>query len=137
MGGTKFMVIKFKELLKTAVFAILGVLIIIAIIYFLVPRGEETALYEPGVYTSSITLDNEKINVEVTVDETRIKNIALVHTTESLPVFYPLFEETVGSIGDEIVKKQSLNVTMPEEASVTAQLLMEAVSDSLNQAKIE
>lgn len=137
MSGTKFMVIKFKELLKTAIFAILGILIIIAIIYFLVPKGSDTALYNPGTYTSSIILDHEEIDVKVTVDETSIKDIALVHTTESLPVFYPLFEETATSMAGEIVKKQTLDIIIPEEASVTAQLLMDAISDGLEQAKIE
>lgn len=137
MGGTRFMVIKFKELLKTAVFAVLGVLIIIAIIYFLVPKNSSTALYEPGVYTSSIQLENESIDVQVTVDKNSIKDIALIHTTESLPVFYPLFEETASTMSKEIVKKQSLDIRLPEEASVTAQLIMDAVQDGLTQAEIK
>ena len=35
MGGTRFMVIKFKELIKTIIFAILGVVLIIVLINFI------------------------------------------------------------------------------------------------------
>lgn len=131
------MVIKCKELLKTAVFALLGVAIIIAIIYFLVPKNSETALYTPGVYTSQVVLDNELLEVEVTVDEYEIKSVALLHTTESLPVFYPLFESTIDTLEEQIVKTQSLDIKLPEEASVTARVILDAVSDSLAKAQAQ
>lgn len=137
MGGTKFMVIKFRELLKTAVFAILGVILIIAIIYFIIPKDSSTALYEPGTYTASIVLDNETVNVQVTVNKQKIKDISLVHTTETLPVFYPLFEETVNTVGSSILKAQSLDVDVPPDASITAKLIIDAVEDTLEQASVK
>ena len=44
MNGTKFVVIKFRELVKTVVFAILGVIIIVGLIYFFLPKEEKTAV---------------------------------------------------------------------------------------------
>lgn len=138
MSGTKFMVIKFKELLKTAVFAVLGVIIIIALIYFLVPRGgDKSTSYVPGIYTSEIYLDNELINVEVTVNDSKIKSVDLVHTTETLPVFYPLFESTAETIGKSIVKNQSLDVDIPSEAAVTGKLIIDAVGECLAKAEMK
>lgn len=137
MGGNKFMVFKLKEVLKTAVFAVLGVLIIIAIIYFLVPKGDKTALYHPGVYTASVILGDELVQVEVSVDEYEIKEVSLVHTAETVPVFYPLFESTMDTVAKEIVKCQSLDISIPDDASVTAKVILDAVADGLSQAEIK
>ena len=135
MGGTKFMVIKLKDLVKTAIFAILGVIILIALIYFLVPR-DKTALYNPGVYTSSISINGEDLNVEVTVTDRKIKSVALVHTSETVPVFYPLFETAMEDVSKEIVKAQSTDVELPENAQVTSQYILEAVNQALEEAKV-
>ncbi len=136
MGGTKFMVIKFKELLKTAIFAVLGVIIIIAIVYFMVPKNK-TAMYKPGVYSSNIVIDDELIQVDVAVDEQEIKSVSLIHTSETLPVFYPLLEKTASTISDEIVAKQSLDVEIPPDASVTSQIILDAVEQSLEKAALD
>ena len=72
MNGTKFIVIKFRELVKTAVFAILGVIIIIGLIYFFLPKGEQTALYNPGTYYAQFVLNGEMAEVEIVVDKNTI-----------------------------------------------------------------
>ena len=134
MSKTKFMVIKFRELLKTAAFAILGVVIIIALIYFLVPKGNKTASYTPGTYTSKISFDNETINVEVSVNASKIKSVKLIYDGDTVPVFYPLFESVAEDIGKEIVKKQTFEVSVPREAPVTGQLILDAVKNSVTMA---
>ena len=40
MSGTKFVVVKMKELVKTAVFAVLGVVILAGLIYFFLHLGD-------------------------------------------------------------------------------------------------
>ncbi len=136
MAKTRFMVIKFKELIKTAIFAILGTILIIAIIYFLIPHNENTSTYVPGVYTSSIDVNNENLNIELTVDKTEIKSVKLIHTAETIPVFYPLFESTAEYIGDEVVKLQDISkVTVPKEAEITGNLIIDAIEKTLAQAK--
>lgn len=132
------MVFKLKELLKTAIFAILGVLIIIALIYFFLPKSSgTTSAYAPGVYTSELYLNDEKVAVEVTVSKNKIKAVNLIHTNETVPVFYPLLESAMDTIGKEIVKKQSLDVTLPPEAQVTGQCILDAAAKSLEQARVK
>ena len=41
MSGTKFVVVKMKELVKTAVFAVLGVVILAGLIYFFLHLGDD------------------------------------------------------------------------------------------------
>ena len=119
MGKTRFMVIKFKELVKTAIFAILGTILIIAIIYFLIPHNsDDKSVYVPGVYTSKIGVNDDSLNIELTVDESQIKSVKLIHTSETIPVFYPLFESTAEYIGNEVVKLQDVSkVTVPISTS--------------------
>ena len=84
MNGTKFVVIKFRELVKTAVFAILGVVIIIGLIYFFLPKEEQTAVYNPGTYYAQFTLNGEVAEVEIVVDKNNIKSVALADPPEPI-----------------------------------------------------
>lgn len=135
MGGTKFMVIRFKELIKTAVFAILGAVIIIALIYFFLPHDSGEQVYKSGTYTSEVTLGNETVLVETTVDSDSIKSVRVIEQSETVPVFYPLLQATAEQLEDKIIESQSAEVQMPEGAEVTASVILEAVKQSLNDAR--
>lgn len=137
MKNTRFMVFKFKELLKTAIFAILGIILILVIISFVLSKTEETAMYTPGIYTTSLTLNNEMVNIEVAVDSNSIKSVNLISTAETVPVFYPLMESTMQKISSQIVSKQSLDIDVPEDCAVTAQVILDAVGKSLESASIK
>lgn len=134
MNGTRFMVIKLKELIKTAIFAVLGVIIIIGLIYFFLPKNNSTAKYEPGTYTSEVALNGGTAFIEITVDSDEIKSISLKETSETLPVFYPLLAETAEELGSEIVKNQSLDVAISSETAYTSEMLLDAVHNGLAQA---
>ena len=136
MRKTRFMVIKFKELIKTIIFAILGTILIISIIYFLIPNKKETSNnYIPGVYTSNIGINDESLNIKLTVDEKEIKSVELEHNNDTIPVFYPLFETTAEYINNEIVKTQDLSkISIPDDAEVTGNLIINAIEKSLHKA---
>ena len=133
MGSNKFMVIKFRELLKTVIFTILGAAIIIFLVTLILPDNEE-AKYTPGVYTSSIEVDNRLMNVEVTVSENKIENVALVHTEETLPVFYPLFSSAGDVVAAEVLANQSTDIALPDDIAVTGSIILDAIDESLAKA---
>ena len=137
MAKTRFMVIKFRELIKTAIFAILGTILIIAIIYFLIPhKDSDKATYIPGVYTSKIGVNDESLNIELTVDESEIKSVKLVHNDDPIPVFYPIFENTAEHIGGQVVRLQDISkVEIPEDCEITGRLIVSAIEESLAKAK--
>ena len=137
MNGTRFVVIQFKELVKTVIFAILGVIIIVGLIYFFLPKTEKTALYVPGTYTSQFALNGEIAEVEIVVDANKIKSVSLTETPEAMTVFYPLVETTAQEIGEEIVKNQSTAIALSEQNTYTAQLILEAVNKGLAEASIQ
>lgn len=136
MPGSKFMVIKLKELMKTAVFAVLGVAIIVALIYFAVGKlGDSQAVYKPGVYSSQIELQNGNVTVEVKVGKNKIKKVSISSDSETVPVFYPLFNTVAEDIGKQVVKQQTTQLDTEGEGSVTTALILDAVEDSLEQAR--
>jgi len=136
MPGSKFMVIKLKELMKTAVFAVLGVAIIVALIYFAVGKlGDSQAVYNPGVYSSQIELQNGTVLVEVKVGKTKIKQVSVSSDSETVPVFYPLFDTMAEDIGKQVVKQQTTQLDIEGDGSVTTALILDAVEESLAQAR--
>ena len=68
---TKIVVLRMKEVIYTAIFV--GLAILLLILCFIMFRPEKKAVpsastYIPGKYSASLTLGNEHVNVEVTVD---------------------------------------------------------------------
>lgn len=136
MPANRFMVIKLRELIKTIVFAVLGVIIIVGLIYFVAGKfTNTTALYNPGVYTSEIQLENGKVAVQVEVNKRKIMAVNIVDQNESLPVFYPLFETVGEQLAEQIVDEQTVEIETSGENGMTASLILDAVEDSLAQAK--
>lgn len=136
MSGTKFVVVKLKELIKTAVFAVLGVVILVGLIWFFLSLGNRDAgTYRDGVYNSRVTLGGETATVSVTVAEGMITDVALTDLPETTQVFYPLVQSAAEEVAREVVKNQSLSVQVSEQNTYSAQAILEAVAQSLEQAE--
>ena len=135
MATNKFMVIRFKELLKTGIFAVLGVIIIVVVIHFVQGKiGDATSLYIPGEYSSEIELENGTIAVKVTVDRKRIVAVNIVDRNEAVPVFYPLFAAVGEQVAEKIVREQTTQIDIEGGNDVTASMIIEAVDNGLKQA---
>ena len=128
MGGTKIFVFSLKEIVKTAVFAVIGIALIIALAYLFIPRDRPAQaepnvradLYIPGTYTAQISLSNEPVDVVVTVSQNEILSIELRNMSEVQEVFYPLVRPTMSSLTEEIIRTQSLNVQIAEGSAITS-----------------
>ena len=68
----------------------------------------EPAAYTAGVYTTSITMNQSPMELEVTVDADRINSIRLIHTDEAVLAMYPLVQSSVEDLERQIVSAQSL-----------------------------
>ena len=84
---TKIVVLRMKEVIYTAIFV--GLAILLLILCFIMFRPEKKAVpsastYIPGKYSASLTLGNEHVNVEVTVDADQILDVSLVHLNEAV-----------------------------------------------------
>lgn len=138
MGGTKIIVIQLKEIIKTAIFALIGLLLIIALVYFFLPKDKNSdeALYIPGTYKAQVILHNSPVDVNVTVSANSIDQVWLSTLEEVQEVFYPLVQPTMEVLASEIVRTQSLDISMNNENSVTCKILLDAVKLAVQQADV-
>lgn len=136
MGG-KFLVLKFKDIVKTAVFAVIGILFFAAVIYFVFGRGDaKPTAYVPGTYSSQIELSQGRMTVEVKVGKNKIKSVSVTNESETIPVFYPLFESAAKDVEKHLKKEQQMSYVPEGDTEMTSQLILQAVERSLQQARI-
>ena len=137
---TKILVLHMKELVYTAIFAVLGIILIILLVTMFggdkkKPAEAAAAAYIPGVYTSTIDFKNRSVDVQVIVDKNRIKDISLVVLTDSVAGMYPLMEPTMERLRDQIVDQQSLEgITYEAENQYTSAVLVRAIDQALQKA---
>ena len=142
MVKTRIVVLQMKDIIRTAIFAAIGLAVIIFLIWLIIPSGSTNDArvegpFVPGSYTAYIVIHNRPISVVVTVDEEAITSIELLNMAETHDVFYPLIRPTMESLSTQIIRYQSTDITAPLEASVTSRILLDAVNTALMQAKIQ
>ncbi len=140
---TKIVVFHLKELVYTAIFAGLGVLLII-LFWWMFSSGEgksedtEDAIYIPGVYSSAIQFNDNTLEVEVIVDENHINDISFVNLEESVAAMYPLMEPALESVSEQIYQQQSTeHITSEENNQYTTEIIVSAIDEALDQARIQ
>lgn len=136
---TKIIVLHMKEIIYTIIFAALGILIL-CLLFFMFSGGKKTGVsgkaYTPGVYTSTVTLNNTDLEVEVAVDASRINSIRISNLSETVTAMYPLVRPTAEELADQICRTQSLeNIELSKDNPYTSQLLLGAIKDALQKAK--
>lgn len=137
---TKIVVLHMKEIIYTAVFVALGILLIILLAFMFVPKKKAPASteprYIPGIYTSTVSLSNTNLEVEVLVDESRIKAIRFSNLDETVTTMYPLMQPTIEYIAEQIYETQSLeNISYSEESPYTSQVIISAIKNALKKAE--
>jgi len=137
MRGTKIFVLQLKDLIRTGIFILVGLLVITLLIWVLLPKkpAASAALYIPGTYSAQIILHNKPVTVEVTVSDSAIIDVALMGMVQTQDVFYPLFRPTMNQLSLEIIEKQSVDITADADAAFTSDILLTAIRTALEQAK--
>ena len=143
---TKIVVLHVKELIYTGIFAVLGILFIVLLIIMFLPKEEKKETmatvtqttantYIPGVYTTSLVLNDNIVEIEVTVDEKNINSIRLINLDEAVATMYPLIQPSFEDLANQIITNQSLeNISYPDDSKYTSMILLDAISTSLNKA---
>ena len=139
---TRIIVLHMKEVVYTIAFLILAVLLGILIYFMFGPGKSQTTsaagegLYTPGVYRSSLTLNKNTFDVEVTVDQNNIQSIELVNLSESTAAMFPLMEPALESLASQIYTSQSLeNIQYSEDQKYTSMILLNAIETALKKAE--
>ncbi|MGY3664896.1 FMN-binding protein [Roseburia sp. 1XD42-69] len=137
---TKIVVLHMKEMIYTLIFAGLGILLILLLIFMFLPKESkktaETMNYVAGVYTSTIQFNDNTIDVQVVVDESRIQSVSLVNLDETVTTMYPLMEPAVQEIASQVCEKQSTdNIAYSEDNPYTSMVILNAVKSALKKAE--
>ena len=137
---TKIVVLHMKEIIYTAVFAALAIILILLLVFMFLPKNKESKTneekYMPGVYTSTVTLNNTALEVEVTVDETHINSIRFSNLDESVTTMFPLIQPTIEDIAEQVYDSQSLdNIQLSEDSPYTSQISVNAIDEALKKAE--
>ena len=144
MGSkTKIIVLHMKEIIYTAVFAVLGILLIILLVVMFGPGGKDKNAdakkqYTPGIYTSTLTLNNTNLEVEVSVDESHINSIRFSNLDEAVTTTFPLIQPAIEDIAEQVYEKQSLDdITLSDETPYTSHVILEAIKEATGKAAVK
>lgn len=140
---TKIVVLHLKELIYTGIFAVLGILFIVLLIIMFLPKNKDkdsdiikpANSYMPGVYTTSLVLNDSVVDIEVTVDESNINSIRIVNLDDAITTMYPLIEPAFEDLSSQICENQSLDgITYADDNKYTSMVLLDAIKASLQKA---
>lgn len=142
MAKTKIVVIQLKEIIYTVIFAALGILLILLLIFMFSGKdnedvASETKLYKAGVWTSSIPLSDTVINLEVVLDENHINSVRIVNIDETITTMYPLFAPALDEISTQLSNDIPIDqLELRDDSRYTQTLLIEAIKVALDKAKV-
>lgn len=139
MSAPKIFILRMKDIIYTAAFTVLAILLIIALIYMFLPsrsdRMDETSQYSSGIYTSSVLIDDKVVSVDVTVYDNMIQNVKFHNLEPSLSVMYPLLEETMTGINKQMEKNGNIEEVKPKDDAIeTTATIMRAVDRAFQKA---
>ncbi len=129
----QIVVLKMKDIIKKAVFLVIGIVVIVFFIGMFTEDKE--TVYNEGTYQADIVLNGKAVVLNVTVDDNAIKNITLSDLSETQSVFYPTFNSCFEDISNSVLEAQSTDIEIPKDYSMTGQILLSAIDSALNQAK--
>ena len=139
MANTKIVVLHRRELLYTGIFlSLLFVFILLSLILFFPKKQADTkeqAKYVPGVYTSSLNLNDTELNLEVVVDQIHINSVSITNIDESVSAMYPLLEPSLSEIEKQLSNNIPLSeIQVTEDGKYTQTLLLEHIQKALELA---
>lgn len=146
---TKIVVLHMKEIIYTAIFLLLAILMIALLVIMFGPGKDnstsatisqtlEPDRYVAGVYSTAIELNDNTFDVQVTVDTNHINSIELVNLSETTTAMYPLMEPALENLASQIYASQSTdNITYEEDNKYTSMLLLEAIKSALAKAAVQ
>lgn len=141
MAKTKIVVVQLKEIIYTVIFAALGILLILLLIFMFSGKDKEdiatdSPLYKAGVWTTSIPLSDTVINLEVILDEDQIKSVRMVNIDETITTMYPLVAPALEEISEQLGNGIPIDqLKLNDDSKYTQTLLIDAIKAILEKAK--
>lgn len=141
MNKSRLFVFQLKEIIYTLIFIILAIILIIVLFNMFVKKDatKETTsynvTYNPGVYSSQLKLNNQYVNLDVTVDAHNIKSISVTNLSDTVSAMYPLLEPSIEYIEKQLASGTPLSdIKYDDDSKYTQVMLVEAISSTLSSA---
>ena len=132
--------------------AIIILLLIISIAVFMGFQGnnaKETAdtpkiqstvsdhIYTPGVYTSSITLDGNQLDIKVTLDANNINDIEMTNLSEAVTTMYPMLSDNFNELAKNVCENGTTdNIHYSSDVKYTTSVLLNGINSCLEKAQV-
>lgn len=155
MSKTKIVVLRMKEVVYTAVFVGIGILLLI-VLFFMFGRQNSTksestqstinnegctykndAIYRAGIYESQFVIGEKTINLEVALDEEQVKSVKVKNLDESVETMYPLMKSAVKDVSKQLSAGLSIDeVVLSKNSMYTEKLILDAVKVVLDEQRL-
>lgn len=137
----KIIVLKAREFIYTLIFAALILLLVFVLVWMFSAKDHAVStnadVYRPGIYTSSVSLGNSALHVDVTVDSDRVTHVDFVNTDEAVTTMYPLLDTTLDEINAQLTTAASPeDLTFSGENQYTTTIIKQAILAAVEKAKI-
>ena len=100
--------------------------------------SDSSHAYTPGVYNSELSLGDTVIQIQVALDNDRVKSVELINLEESVETMYPLIKPAVKEISDQLAQNISPEeVVLSDDSPYTSQMILDRVSEIMKQASVE
>lgn len=147
MSKTKIVILQAREIVYTAIFVGLGILLLILLFFMFWPSGsgskktdhadKSDAIYEAGIYNEELTIGESRVELQVTLDEDRVKSVKVVNLDDSVSAMYPLMKPSVNNISKQLASGVSVDeVVLSKESQYTEKLVLEKVKDVMKENKV-
>lgn len=155
MSKTKIVVLRMKEVVYTAVFVGIGILLLVVLFFMFgrqkSPKSESTqsivnnenntykndAIYKAGVYNSQFVIGENTINLEVALDENQVKSVKVKNLDETVETMYPLMKSAVKDVSKQLSSGVSIDeVVLSKNSMYTEKLVLDAVKTVLDEQRL-
>lgn len=152
MSRTRIVIFQLKEIIYTAIFVGLGILLLILLFFMFWPgKSKQTsgtavktssvnnaATYKAGIYNSELSLGDSVISLRVSMDSDHVKSVEIVNLEDSVETMYPLIKPAVKEISDQLAQNVSPEeVVLSDDSPYTSQMILDAVNQVMEQAAIQ
>jgi uncharacterized protein with FMN-binding domain len=137
---TRIIVIRQKNLIYLAVALAVILLLIIFILFSSRNSAQDdtsdAAEYIAGVYSSTIVLNGNPVDIQVVMDNDKIHSIGLVNTAESITTMYPVFSSCFDDIREQVISQNSAeNIVYASDNRYTSIVITNAIREAINKAR--
>ena len=155
MSKTKIVVLRMREVVYTAVFVGIGILLLIVLFFMFgrqnSPKSESTqstvsnesstynndAVYRAGIYESQFVIGENTINLEVALDENQVKSVKVKNLDETVETMYPLMKSAVKDVSKQLSSGVSIDeVVLSKNSMYTEKLVLDAVKNVLDEQRL-